>query len=268
MADEMELIIDLLNELVAEVDIGEDRVNYISSELERIYAKPEFRHSYAELSSEMGRLKPDQRDMLCLYLDEMLNALSKKLGETQQTTVRFGKLCDHVNLESLRIARIERVEFIGEQSTRDLTEAGNDLVNTRSIVDSLREDVRGFHSQSITILGIFSGLVITFATVTQLVTAGIVNITEVSAYKVTLFLCVSFLLLFNLVFFLMYAVSKIAGKSIAARCEKRNCSVCGQCSWAIKKLWRKYPFFLAGNVVAALVCVAIYYINYTALLAA
>lgn len=262
MADKMERVLELLNELVEDIEIGDERIKKISNELEEIYSDKNFRHSYAELSNSMGHLKPDQRDLLCLYVDDMLGKLGERLGETNETTVRFGKLCDHVNLECLRISRIEHVEFVGEQSQKNLTEAGSDLERTRSMVEGLKGDVENFHSQSITILGIFAGLVITFASITQLITSGLTNLSSIDTYKIVLFLSVSFLFLFNIVFFLMYSIAKISGKSIASRCEKRRCSSCGACRFGIVKLYKKYPFFLWVNIVALMVCTASYYLNF------
>lgn len=263
MADKMGMVLELLHELVSDVDIGEARVKDIAEKLKIIYSDKTFRHSYAELSDEMGQFQPDQRDQLCMYVDKILGEFGEKLGESDFTTIRFGKLCDHINLECIRISRIERVEFIGEQSRKDLTEAGSDLEKTRAMVDELKSDVEGFHSQSITILGIFAGLVITFASITQLITSGITNLTNVDAYKVVLFVSVTFLFLFNIVFFLMYSIAKIAGKSIASRCEKRRCTACGACGSSIEKLYKKYPYFLWVNVVSIITCIASYFLNST-----
>lgn len=259
--DRMLRVVELLNELVEDVTIDGERFEAIAEELRRIYSDRSFRHSYAELSEEISRLQPDQRDMLCKYVDLILNMIANQDGPNARVTIKFGKLCDHISLEHIRIARIEQVEYIGKRSTEELTEAGNDLEQTRTLVSELSEDVKGFHAQSITILGIFAGLVITFASVTQLVASGLANLNEIDAYKIVLFLSVAFLFLFNIIFFMMYSIAKISGKSIASRCEKRICSSCGQCKKSFSKVWKKYPYFVIGNIFALIVCIAIYRLN-------
>lgn len=258
--DAMQRVIELLINLVENVSVEQDTFDQIADELWTIYSDETFRHSYAELSDEMGHLKPDQRDLLCLYVDEILCKMSAQ-DVNGKTAIKFSKLCDHINLEHIRIARIERVEYIGQQSSNDLTAAGNDLEQTRTLVKELSEDVKGFHTQSITILGIFAGLVISFAAFTQFTTISIANLTSVNVYQIILFLAVAFTLLFNIIFFMMYSLSKISGKSIAANCEKRQCSSCGQCTKLRVRVIKKYPYFVIGNIGAFIICAIAYYLN-------
>lgn len=259
--DKMERVVELLNELVVDFVVSTEKITDVAHELSEIYSEKSFRHSYAELSDGMGKLQPDQRDFLCLLVDQMLGIVSKEKGEQDDTTIKMGKLCDHINLECLRISRIARVEFIGEQSTKELTEAGNSLKQTRGLVQELGNDVKGFHSQSITILGIFAGLVITFASVTQFTIAGISNLTNINANKIILFLSVSFWFLFNIIFFMMYSVAKISGKSIASRCESIRCSSCNGCKSSLVRAFKKYPYVVLFNLVAIIICIICFCLN-------
>ena len=247
-------ITELINAVVEHLELDSAAITEFSKELCDIYSMQDFRHSYSEISIAVEMLAADQRDVLCENLkllqagvEEELNSRSGSTDDKNQVRQKIAKLYDHIDLESIRLARIDRVEFIGREASSALTAADGKLKETEDKADELSERVSDYHAQSISILGIFSGLVITFSSVMQFSATTLNNITNTEAYKVTYFLCLAFYFLFNILFMLMYTISKISGKSIATDCRRKNCSNCRQCKNIFCRLMKKYPYVFWFN---------------------
>lgn len=252
-------ITELINAVVEHLELDTAEISEFSKELCDIYSSPDFRHSYSEISIAVEMLAADQRDVLCenlRLLQEGIEAeLNNRSGSTEAKNVirqKIAKLYDHIDLESIRLARIDRVEYIGREASTALTAADGKLKETEDKADELSERVSDYHAQSISILGIFSGLVITFSSVIQFSTTTLNNISNTDAYKVTYFLCLAFYFLFNILFMLMYSISKLSGKSIATDCRRKNCSNCRQCKTIFGRLKKKYPYVFLFNILGLL----------------
>ena len=235
------------------------------SELCDIYSDDNFRHSYASISRILEeKYKPDQRDTLYSNIRalqvEYQRGIENSLDDEQKKqsiNSKLLKLCDHVDLECMRLGRIDKVEHIGITAHNDLTAADGKLRETENKANEMEKRIIGFQSQNITILGIFAGLVITFSAVIQFSSSGLEKLTEISAVKVTFFVCLSFYFLFNIVFLLLFSISKISGTSIASNCRNRECEYCRSCKTFFGKFKRKYPFAFWFNFFGVILCIAL-----------
>lgn len=251
----------LFEELVIYVDLNSTILHRFTNEVCDIYFDDSFRHSYAEISLILEKFEPDQRDALSAHFSairEDAKHILKERREDKQKSAeikqRIFKLCDHVDLECLRIARIEKVEYIGKTASNELSAADGKLRETESKAEELEKRVSQYHDQNIAILGIFAGLVVTFSGVIQFTSSSLENLSDVSALKITFFVSLSFFFLFNVVFLLMYCISKIAGKSLASICENRNCGDCRSCKTFFGRMKKKYPFVFWFNLVGMIFC--------------
>lgn len=251
----------LFEELVRYVDLSNTTLRNFTQKICDIYSDGGFRHSYAEISLILEQFEPDQRDVLSAHFSairENAEEILKERGADEQGCVeikkRIFKLCDHVDLECLRISRIERVEYIGKTASNELSAADGKLKETESRAKELEKRVSQYHDQNIAILGIFAGLVVTFSGVIQFTSSSLENLADISALKITFFVSLSFFFLFNVVFLLMYCISKIAGKSIASICENRNCGNCRSCKTFFGRVKKKYPFVFWFNFIGAIFC--------------
>lgn len=245
---------ELIGSVVEEIELSSTSISKFSSELCDIYSSHNFRHAYSEISIAIEALVADQRDVLCdnfrLLQEGVEVELENRTEESEDKDIirqKIAKLCDHIDLESIRLARIDRVEYIGREASTALTAADGKLKETEDKANELSDRVSDYHAQSISILGIFSGLVITFSSVIQFSTTTLNSISNTDAYKVTYFLCLAFYFLFNILFMLMYSISKLSGKSIATDCRRKNCSNCRQCKMIFGRLKKKYPYVFWFN---------------------
>ena len=157
-------------------------------------------------------------------------------------------------MECLRLSRIERVEYIGKTATNELSAADGKLREAEERAEELSKRVSGYHDQNIAILGIFAGLVVTFSGVIQITSSSLENLSEITTLKITFFVCLSFFFLFDIVFLLMYCISKLSGSSIANACKKRDCNNCLECRTSFGRIKKKYPYVFWFNIIGACFC--------------
>ena len=253
--------------LVDNAELGDQQVEEFAVSLCKIYSDSTFRHSYAGLSKILGEFDPEQRDALCYdYMERIRGKVQYLVCEEQvynepyRIVEKVDKLCDHIKLEGIRMQRIARVEHIGDVAAESLAESDGKFQETLRNVEKLNQKVSGFHAQSITILGIFAALVVAFTGTVQIMSGGLANLSEISAYKICLFIAVVSFFMFNITFLLLYCVSKISGNSISVHCRGRLCDDCKRCRTGIQRLQKKYPYMLWFNVVALLLCAACFLI--------
>ena len=248
-----ERIEKLFNQLVDSIELNQDMLEEYAKELCDVYSDNSFRHSYAEISKVLEQYSPDQRDALAEHVHTLQKAVLD-LNKSQDINNRVLKLCDHVDLECIRIGRIDKVEYIGRMATKELSDADGKLQETEKRAEDLKERIEGYQNQSITILGIFAGLVVAFAGVTQFVSSGLKDLSDISIFKITFFIGFSFLFLYKIIFLLLYCVSKISGRSISVNCKKRNCADCKSCRTNFGRLHKKYPYIFWFNIMGVFFC--------------
>lgn len=133
-----ERIEKLFNQLVDSIELNQDMLEEYTKELCDVYSDNSFRHSYAEISKVLEQYSPDQRDALAEHVHTLQKAVLD-LNKSQDINNRVLKLCDHVDLECIRIGRIDKVEYIGRMATKELSDADGKLQETEKRAEDLKE---------------------------------------------------------------------------------------------------------------------------------
>ena len=181
-----------------------------------IYDDPDFRHSYYTISSSLEKYDPAQRDSLPVYLSSVIDYAKTQNGdESHRIAKSVQKLMDHVELECLRINRMDQVRRDADRAESKQSEAIKLNKTTEETEKRLDERVNGFHEQSITILGIFSAVVIGFMSGLSMFTAGFNQLSEVNVYIITFYSVIVGTILFDILFMLIFFIAKISGHSVA-----------------------------------------------------
>lgn len=235
--------------------------------LKIIYMDENYRHSYYEISQFLeNELQSDQQDLLSetiLKIYDEANRLNQEDPSYKNLVKNIGKLSDHISLELLRIGRMKQINFIGDKLKEQITENKDSMYRYKKKSEKLESKIKGFHSQSITILGIFSGLVFTFVTSGNLVLEAVIAVSGSNAlHKVVYITLIVGFIIFNLVYMLMYSISKISGNSMATECSGKQCLSCGTCQTPIGRLKKKYPlvFWFNSIILFVIVVMTIFYI--------
>lgn len=243
--DDLFLVIDDMIEIV---ELKDDEISDFSDKLFRIYSDKDFRHSYAEISKFLQEIYSDQRSELPDKLDLILLHMNGNKKYIDVIT-KVGKLTDHIELETIRLDRMEYINYIGKTAADDRKKAEQILDESKRSVSALTRKINNAQSQIITILGIFSGIVITFSVGSQIVADSFKNINELNFFKLCFFAILIIMSLINLLFILMYIISKISGINISVKCRNISCDNCTQGHNLLSRLNRKYPYVLYYNLI-------------------
>lgn len=114
-------------------------------------------------------------------------------------------------------------------------------------IESSENKLNDFNMQSITILGIFSGIVMAFFGGMSFINEVLKNMHTVSKYRMTFIVLTIGLILFNLFFFFMYFIGKLVDKPLRNECIFNNCGECHNKCKLHKKLKRTYPILYYAN---------------------
>lgn len=155
------------------------------------------------------------------------------------------KLCDHINLEIARyqysltdIQRAKDIEKSNEILSNQLTMARNDLVdaknevakvtenlnNTKSELSQANEKLKTIQTEVVSVLSIFAAIVLTFAGGISYIGEALRGMKDAPFFKAVFFVLLCGFVIFNLIFVMMYIVSRITGRSILAKCCSDDCS--------------------------------------------
>lgn len=257
---ELDYIFDKLIEEPIEDINNSKSIKTVYADFEELYRNPGYRHSYYEISKYLEELECDESDMLEQSLS-VLFEYSAEINQSSEVTMKLNKLLDHVSLESLRLSRMKKVKYLETSISEKLKNTLNEVNTKQQEMKEIDNKINSIHAEVITILGIFAGLVIGFSIDFQLLAQSFANLGDVSFYKEISYLCVIGIILFDSIFLLMFAVSRISGRSLAINCKYKDCQNCKECKHKMKIL-HKYPYLFWYNLILSLVFVICIVVNY------
>ncbi|MEY8381988.1 hypothetical protein AALG83_02300 [Christensenellaceae bacterium 44-20] len=232
----------------------------------KIYGKGLFRHSYAAIADLLYGTDVESLDILMFKMMEILTEVKRKEVDEPKskkwanTGKALNKLKDHIELEHIHIDRLR-----GDSLRRDFNEAvicirevEQKTAITEENLKKAKKDIDGFNAQSITVLGIFAGIVMAFTGAFSLLGSAFSQINAVSFYRLLFLVLLVGFVLINSIFILIYMVGKLVNKSVASNCKYstpspavsslnfRNICECDpeqrkKCN-PLKKFYRRYPF--------------------------
>lgn len=213
----MDKLLETLKEMVRLVNDNSDYIEKYAKILYKIYGNEEFRHSYADLSRFLeNELVSDQRDQLVKLLDHILNKLNEsdiELFPNKNTALKkIGKLADHVDLESIRLTRIEGIMYINERVSKSQQQIEKNMKESEKLSRSLRYSLRNTNTQLVSVLGIFAGIVLAVFGGLSFFSSVFNNIDNISNYKLVFITALTGFTLFNVISFLLAAVAYLTDK--------------------------------------------------------
>ena len=205
--DRQQILQELLLDLARiDTNITKENLEQYIFKLQDIY-KDDFRHLYSGMFGVITRVDADndlnmaklQGNIQTLY-ESAVQCLNEGRGHvTQALCDKLEKLYDHVNLE---ISRISYTQEIAQRMEDKNRKAGEEI-------KSLSEKAANMQKDYITILGIFSSIVITFVAGMVFSSSVLENIDKVSIYRLTFVIILIALLLFNLLNLLLDFIAKV-----------------------------------------------------------
>lgn len=199
----------IITELAGDKKLGGriDTQPYIE-ELAKIYGA-NFRHSYSMIFGVIARLGADselenlQSNMQSIQRDVDLLQAERIWDADVAVYNKICKFIDHVNLD------IARVNYTKSESAKMLQIFNKENGDILSKVSTIDEKAERMQREYITILGIFSSIVVAFVAGMTFSGSVLNNIDKASIYRIILIISAISLMLFNLVNLLLSFISDI-----------------------------------------------------------
>lgn len=191
--------------------------------LEGIYRKlsdgTDFRHSYSDifivLSSIDSKEDEGSIDFVAENLYELYQYAINKPNKVLATKIQ--KLYDHVNLDVARINYVKAIDrrytINGEKVSTSLKDMESELNKTKDELEEYVEKVDNAQKESITILGIFSAVVLAFIGGITFTSSVLSNINSVSIYRLLMLAIVIGFVFINAIWILLDYIKHINKKT-------------------------------------------------------
>ena len=212
----------ILFDLAADNDITDSKSIYdkYHTKFEELY-KPdvngkEFRHFYSDIFFVLTQIKLNDKPGEINILGERIGLLRDAWMDIDKHSIlsnNIKKLYDHISLDIARInysdsgdRNLSETDTIREYQ-KNVNDLGNKISDIQSNTDKLKQEIKGYQKESITILGIFASIVLAF-------TGGMTfsNIDKSSIYRIILVICLLGIVLFNVIWMLIKFLCDINGK--------------------------------------------------------
>ena len=210
-------------------DDGE--IREIAIRLKGLYSDG-FRHNYSEFFAIIVEMAKDENEYSLDYLSNNLEAARVLVeqdyvnGEKEFKGLYrpLSKLSDHINLEIARYS----YSSIHEQRVRDLEKKNQTLqisLNeaTKKLGDA-QSSISSVQTELIAVLSIFAAIVLTFSGSMSILGNALSGVQNISSLKLVFFVLLCGFVVCNIIFMMMYLVSKITRRSIYAKCKSEDCT--------------------------------------------
>ena len=218
--DKQQRLQELLLELARpETKITSQNLEKYIFRLQDIYDEG-FRHLYSGVFGVITSIDADDASELVRLQENIqtlhrtsVDWLAQKRGHASEDFChRIEKLYDHINLD---ISRISYTQEIARRIEEKNSKTGEEL-------EQLSEKAANMQKDYITILGIFSSIVITFVAGMVFSSSVLSNIDKASIYRLTFVMLMVALMLFNLLNLLLDFIRRVNQRRVATRSNENQ----------------------------------------------
>ena len=230
----------------------------------RSYYANNKRHKYSEVSVYL--METDDIE----YLLENLRRVQNRLGEHSEdeaTSIKVFKLIDHISLElnrtkynskNFRDMQVSTMNAALSEASRTINsvvdkmrQEQSEKINTeikefKRGTDELRDKVDDSYTQFVSILGIFSAIVLVFFGGMDAFGSIFANMQNIGKVKLAFSISLIGVIIFNLIFMFLYVLAKFLGKEISSSAISEGTGNCVLIRW-VKRIWKRYPYMLMFN---------------------
>lgn len=195
----------------------------IIHELYRIYSNKEFRHSYSAfypLIAEIDDISSLQENLsLIVELINNNNIENSQQNEIQQHIFKsINKLIDHLSLEIIRYTNVSKIIEKSTTLNKELKNTQKDLQLAKRELRCANEKLEHSKVDVITTLSIFSAIILSFTGGFSFLTNSFAQIQTTSFYKLTFFILLVGVILFNALYLMFHLIGKIIDRKIDISC--------------------------------------------------
>ena len=225
MVDRQGLLQKLLIELAAEnCKLDDAELDRYMTKLIEIY-QGGFRHSYSGIFGMITTIDSEdklsieilQQNIAFIHENYQEWTLKREASVPEELLKSLNKLEDHINLDISRITYTKKI-------TEEMEEKSRATNSNLKIINKKAENMQKEH---VTILGIFSSIVITFVAGMVFSSSVLNNIDKVSIYRLVFIMALIALMIFNLVYLLLDFIAKINNQRILTESQGKKPAIMG-----------------------------------------
>lgn len=217
----------------------------------------DFHHYYSDIFSTLSEIKNSGKEIELVGANlQALYDFSTAKGDTDiRECIR--KLLDHTNLELARINYVSTIDdkiINASDIEKSINGVGAKVAEQKEKVEKLERSTDNAYSNYISILGIFSAIVLVFFGGTTILSNVISGMHETPVEKSILICVLTGIVIYDIIFMFIYFLSKLLDRSISATNE----SVWWQN--IVVRFRLRYPIVFYSNMIAGVVsfvCIAI-----------
>ena len=222
--EKMNALFRLLDELLeypieTSDDISDTELETYFQKFSQIYCN-KFRHWYSLISDYLGKRTPDVYSTLDNGLRLIADYGKRIHPKSDEVNAGIDKLLDHVDLESVRIDRMEAVRCFTDETKNLYAATVQSSKEAQDKAKEVQKNVDHYHEQSISILGIFSAVVLAFMGGLSFSSSVLENFASVSMFRLIITIVLLGFVVFNALFILLRFVLHI----VYSDPTKKNCS--------------------------------------------
>lgn len=224
------------------------------------------RHKYSEVSAYL--MENDDIE----YLLENLRKIQNRLGEHAEdelVSIKVFKLIDHILLElnrtkynskyfrdmqvgMMNVALCEASKAINsavdEMRKEQSEKMEAEISEFKKGTDELKSKVDDSYTQFVSILGIFSAIVLVFFGGMNAFGSVFANMQNIGRFKLVFVTSLVGIIIFNLIFMFLYVLAKLLNREIVASTATEVTGKYAFTRW-IKRVWVRYPYMLMFNII-------------------
>ena len=254
---------NLLKDLVIKIsnDMYLDNIDYYIQQFNNIYTD-DFRHEYSTITGVLFSVKDiEGRDVLT----EKIKYIEDRI-KNEKIKIKMDKLWDHINLENIRLAELNKISIEANRAARNSlrkysklekeyieaqgkwNEINKSAEKALNNLESVEKKINDSTAQSITILGIFAGIVMAFTGGLSFIASSLQNINAISKYRLVFVIILLAAAIFNVIFMLIYVIGKLTGAYIGSNCNC-DCQLEGCKDKTISCSAVRYPIAIWSNTI-------------------
>lgn len=258
-------VVNIITELSQKSEIKESDLKSYIDRLKAVWIEGS-RHEYSEITRILFSVSADKdsREYICGYLKDMCEIAKDNKENSLKFVESLERISDHVNLENIRMVELTKISAeankafteVNDVKARysELEEKWQNINSEAEKVDQklkkMDKDIDNSTSKSITILGIFSGIVMAFTGGLSFIASSLENMNEVSIYRLVLVIILLSMGIFNVIFMLMHTIGKFTSSYVGGECNCEN-TFKGCCDKKLKCAVVRYPLASYFNILCA-----------------
>lgn len=242
--------------------------------LELVYNNS-LRHFYSDINIYILEIEDEDIDYLVKNLLTLHNRLidleANREKETEESSLlrnNILKIIDHIRLIQIRSMNFDKkatglisdainayYESITNSINKNLKNTNEDIRIALKKVREMEREVKNVDNRLkninidiITVLSIFSAVIISFFGGLNFIGQALVAINNANPKLTIIVITISGIIMFNIIYFLFWIIGRTIGVPINFECKEENCYDCEENCNFVKSLWKRHTVFVAVNV--------------------